>query len=105
MMRLLKNNLPQQTEEGRVPYDNMLQVGQVRPELVVMDPNDAYVAFISVYMCPRQALWRCAPLGVVLWNLSSAWHSVMPSPDHTDQSLKHGSCEGHCLFYLLVCLV
>jgi len=41
MMRLLKGNLAQRTEDNRLPYDNMLQVGQVRPELVVMDPNDA----------------------------------------------------------------
>lgn len=91
MMRLLKNNLPQQTEEGRVPYDNMLQVGQVRPELVVMDPNDAYVAFISVCMCCPQALWRCAPWGAMLWSLCGAWHSLMPSPQYTGQCLKHGS--------------
>lgn len=41
MMRLLKGNLAQRNEDNRLPYDNMLQVGQVRPELVVMDPNDA----------------------------------------------------------------
>ncbi len=41
MMRLLKGNLAQRTEDNCLPYDNMLQVGQVRPELVVMDPNDA----------------------------------------------------------------
>lgn len=43
MMRLVKSNLAQRTEDNRVPYDNMLQMGQVRPELVVMDPNDSYV--------------------------------------------------------------
>ncbi|DBB13646.1 TPA: hypothetical protein ACH3X3_000668 [Trebouxia sp. C0006] len=49
MMRLLKGNLAQRTEDNRLPYDNMLQVGQVRPELVVMDPNDAYV-WLNQYM-------------------------------------------------------
>ncbi|KAL3137049.1 hypothetical protein ABBQ32_006634 [Trebouxia sp. C0010 RCD-2024] len=43
MMRLLKSNLAQRTEDGRVPYLNMLRLGQVRPELVVIDPSDSYV--------------------------------------------------------------
>lgn len=51
MMRLLKSNLAQRTEDNRVPYDNMLQMGQVRPELVVMDPNDAYATFTSACHC------------------------------------------------------
>ena len=41
MMRLLKSNLAQRTEDGRVPYLNMLRLGQVRPELVVVDPSDS----------------------------------------------------------------
>lgn len=41
MMRLLKSNLAQRTEDGRVPYLNMLRLGQVRPELVVIDPSDS----------------------------------------------------------------
>ena len=41
MMRLLKSNLAQRTADDRVPYENMLRVGQVRPELVVIDPNDS----------------------------------------------------------------
>lgn len=41
MMRLLKSNLAQRTEDNRVPYENMLRLNQVRPELVIIDPNDS----------------------------------------------------------------
>lgn len=41
MMRLLKSNMAQRTEDNRVPYENMLRMGQVRPELVVIDPSDS----------------------------------------------------------------
>lgn len=41
MMRLVKSNMAQRTADGRVPYLNMLQYGQVRPELVVLDPVDS----------------------------------------------------------------
>lgn len=41
MMRMVKSNLAQRTEDGRVPYLNMLRVDQVRPELVVIDPGDS----------------------------------------------------------------
>ena len=41
MMRLLKSNMAQRTEDNRVPYENMLRAGQVRPELVVVDPSDS----------------------------------------------------------------
>lgn len=51
MMRLVKSNLAQRTEDNRVPYDNMLQTGQVRPELVVMDPNDSYAACTLLTFC------------------------------------------------------
>ena len=41
MMRLVKENMAFVGEDGRMPYENLLRVGQVRPELVVMDPNDS----------------------------------------------------------------
>ena len=41
MMRMLKSNLAQRTKDNRVPYENMLRLHQVRPELVVLDPNDS----------------------------------------------------------------
>lgn len=41
MMRLVKDNMAYIDEDGRMPYDNLLLVGQVRPELVVLDPNDS----------------------------------------------------------------
>ena len=41
MMRLMKSNMAYIGEDGRMPYENLLRVGQVRPELVVVDPNDS----------------------------------------------------------------
>lgn len=41
MMRLMKSNMAFIGEDGRMPYENLLRVGQVRPELVVVDPNDS----------------------------------------------------------------
>ena len=37
MMRLMKSNM----EDGRMPDENLRRGGQVRPELVVVDPNDS----------------------------------------------------------------
>ena len=41
MMKLMKSNMAYIGEDGRMPYENLLRVGQVRPELVVVDPNDS----------------------------------------------------------------
>ncbi|KAK9817951.1 hypothetical protein WJX72_004798 [[Myrmecia] bisecta] len=47
-MDLVKMNQPIINEDGRMPYDHLLKVGQVTTELVVADPNDAYV-FLNQY--------------------------------------------------------
>lgn len=41
MMNLMKSNMAYIGEDGRMPYENLLRIGQVRPELVVMDPSDS----------------------------------------------------------------
>ena len=41
MVRLIKKNLPQRTADNRVPYENMLLANQVRPELDILDPDEA----------------------------------------------------------------
>lgn len=41
MDELKRNMAPLRNAEGRIAYKDMLQVGQVHPELVVMDPGDA----------------------------------------------------------------
>ena len=36
-MRIIKKNMAQRTADNRIPYENMLQMGQFRPELSIVD--------------------------------------------------------------------
>lgn len=43
MMNTIKMNIPHRTADGRIEYHQLLQEGQVTPELRVLDPTDQYV--------------------------------------------------------------
>jgi len=43
VMRALKMNIPHRTADGRIEHHQLLQEGQVTPELKVIDPSDQWV--------------------------------------------------------------
>lgn len=47
-MQLIKMNQPMRRADGRRDYQHMLREGQVTTELVVIDPNDACAANLSL---------------------------------------------------------